>query len=213
MRPNQYHADTNLTCQPEQVHTIGRSSAKRIQQADTVEEALKCLALADTVEEAMCAAGYRRNTAAIRPANEARFEARWRLGQLLTKVERAHGGDRRSSSRAGTLKSYLHGIGLNKNRANECERISAIPRDKLRKAFEETEREGVLNTVESMFLFARPFLKIKVRIQTPKENGPRPAGGSGGCGGSGASSRRTLLREWGQRRARWRGSSNGALAD
>jgi hypothetical protein len=42
---------------------------------------------------------------------------------LLAKAERSHGGDRRSSSRAGTLKSYLAEIGLNKNRANECERI------------------------------------------------------------------------------------------
>jgi N6-adenosine-specific RNA methylase IME4 len=59
--------------------------------------------------------------------------------------------------------AYLREIGLNKNRANECERISAIPGAKLQKAFEETAREGVLNTIESMFVFARPFWKIKVR--------------------------------------------------
>jgi N6-adenosine-specific RNA methylase IME4 len=84
---------------------------------------------------------------------------------LLAKVEHRHGGDRRSSSRAGNLKfgAYLEQIGLNKNRANECERIAAIPEPKLQKAFEERAREGVLNTIQSMFSFARPFWKVKVR--------------------------------------------------
>ena len=69
-------------------------------------------------------------------------------------------------SRTGTqigFRAYLKQLGLNKNRANECQRISAIPADKLPKAFAETAREGVLNTVPSMFLFARPFWKTKER--------------------------------------------------
>ena len=123
------------------------------------------LAAADAIEEAMCEAGYRKNTEVIRPANELRFVARWRLGQLLAKVERDTGPGRgKKVSRLGTsFRSYLRDVGLNKNRANECERIGAIPEEKLTKAFSETAREGVLNTVESMFTFARPFWKIKVR--------------------------------------------------
>jgi N6-adenosine-specific RNA methylase IME4 len=139
---------------------------RRILLVKTVEEALQLLGEADAIEDVLCDAGYRNNTAIIRPANEARFEARWRLGQLLEKVERATGPGRgKKVSRAGTsFRAYLSDIGLNKNRANECERIGAIPtRDKLLKAFSETEREGVLNTIDSMFLFARPFWKIKIR--------------------------------------------------
>jgi hypothetical protein len=82
------------------------------------------VAMADTIEEAMANAGYRGNTESLRPVNEVRFEARWKLGQLLAKVDRQQGG---STSRAGTLTPYLKEIGLNKNRANECERIAAIP--------------------------------------------------------------------------------------
>jgi N6-adenosine-specific RNA methylase IME4 len=123
------------------------------------------VAIADTIEEAMANAGYRGNTEALRPANEIRFEARWKLGQLLAKIERDREGGRPSENRPGSgqFRAYLREIGLNKNRANECERIAAIPEPKLRNAFEEKAREGVLNTVQSLFLFARPFWKMKVR--------------------------------------------------
>jgi hypothetical protein len=70
--------------------------------------------------------GYRGNTAALRPANELRFEARWKLGQLLAKVERDREGGRPSENRPGSgqFRAYLREIGLNKNRANECERAA-----------------------------------------------------------------------------------------
>jgi hypothetical protein len=70
-------------------------------------------------------AGYRGNTEALRPVNEVRFEARWKLGQLLAQVER-QGAGRLNASRAGThsFLAYLKEIGLNKNRANECERAA-----------------------------------------------------------------------------------------
>src|SRR6516225_8157618 len=116
---------------------------------------MKLLAMADSIEEAMCEAGYRHDTEAIRPANEARFEARWRLGQLLAEINR-RAGTGVTSRYSSTLKE----IGLNRVRANECERIGTIPADKLPRAFHETAREGVLNTIQSMFLFARPFWKI-----------------------------------------------------
>jgi hypothetical protein len=70
--------------------------------------------------------GYRGNTEALRPANELRFEARWKLGQLLAKVERDREGGRPSENRPGSgqFRAYLREIGLNKNRANECERAA-----------------------------------------------------------------------------------------
>jgi N6-adenosine-specific RNA methylase IME4 len=73
-------------------------------------------------------------------------------------------------SRLGTsFRAYLDEIGLNKNRANECERIGAIPDQKLPNAFAEAAKEGVLNTIDSMFRFARPFWKIKVRQKKHKK--------------------------------------------
>ena len=66
--------------------------------------------------------------------NEVRFEARWKLGSLLAKVERGAGEPK--SSRAGTIgfRAYLREIGLGKNRALEAQRISALPPKELDKA-------------------------------------------------------------------------------
>jgi len=63
----------------------------------------------------------------IRPANEARFEARWKLGQLLAKVERSKGRSWMSQSGTPKFRNYLKDLGLNKNRANECERRTWSP--------------------------------------------------------------------------------------
>ena len=138
----------------------------RIAAETDCAKAVELLAMADTLEEAMANAGYRRNTEALRPVNEIRFEARWKLGQLLAKLERGSGPGRgkKMSQSATSFRAYLKEIGLQKDRASECQRIGAIPDEpKLKKAFEERAREGVLNTVQSMFLFARPFWSMKVR--------------------------------------------------
>jgi hypothetical protein len=86
----------------------------------------------------------------------------WKLGRLLTKVERRK-GERTSDEARPTFQKYIKSIGLGGTAAKEAQRIGAIPPEKLDKAFEEATREGVLNTRESMFLFARPWWKIKVR--------------------------------------------------
>jgi hypothetical protein len=59
--------------------------------------------------------------------------------QLLAKVERPE-RERSTdgayvSGRDTGFRGYLKQIGLNKNRANECERIAAIPEPKFRAAF------------------------------------------------------------------------------
>ena len=63
--------------------------------------------------------------------NETRFEARWRLGQLLAKIERRAGRFNLSRTETNSFRAYLKQLGLDKSRANECQRIAAIPADKL----------------------------------------------------------------------------------
>jgi N6-adenosine-specific RNA methylase IME4 len=142
---------------------------RQIASATDCAKVLKLMAMADSLEETMANAGYRGNTEALRPANEIRFEARWKLGQLLAKMEKRQGERTdltlsRTETKSG-FRAYLKEIGLNKSRANECQRIAAIPQPKLKNAFEEKAKEGVLNTIKSMFLFARPFWKMEVRTK------------------------------------------------
>jgi hypothetical protein len=77
------------------------------------------------------------STEKIRPANETRFEARWKLGRLLRKVDRAQpkpGG--KTMSRAETrFREYLKETGIDKSRAVEAQRIGCMPEEKLREAF------------------------------------------------------------------------------
>jgi hypothetical protein len=55
--------------------------------------------------------------------NEHRMRARWRLGQMLTAVDRKQGGDRRSKERSAPLKDVLTRLRFEKARAIEAQRI------------------------------------------------------------------------------------------
>jgi N6-adenosine-specific RNA methylase IME4 len=130
---------------------------------------VKMLLATDVLEDMMRSAGLY-DTKEIRPANEARFEARWKLGQLLAKVERSeHAGPGRGhkktiSSTSKWFSEYINDIGLDKDRASQVQRIGAIPDElRLRKAFREAEESDVLNTVRGMIEFARPWFKIETR--------------------------------------------------
>lgn len=138
---------------------------RAITKADDAPTLVKLCIAIDTTESLMRKAGFY-HPEKIRPANEARFEARWKLGRLLAKIERAPAGRRaKNMSQSGThFRSYLKEINLDKNRAEEAQRIGSIPSEaKLRKAFEEAEREGEFVTISMMLDFARPWWKLKVR--------------------------------------------------
>src|SRR5262249_45999748 len=162
---------------------------KHLNQTDDPAVLVRLVSAFDQIEDMMSRAGYRKNTEAMRPTNEARFEARWKLGRLLAKLERAQGPGRgKKMSRAGTsFRTYLAGIALDKNRANEAERIGAMPPKVQRKAFDEAGRLGVLNTGVAMPEWARPHYKLHARakkhrqirdavveLQAPAQFGPFP---------------------------------------
>jgi hypothetical protein len=98
---------------------------RRILETDDPKIVLKIIDETDTIEDMMERAGFATQQEEIRPANEARFLARWRLGQLLAKVEREQtAGLKRGSapsSRAGTtgFRAFLADLGLNKNRSRD----------------------------------------------------------------------------------------------
>jgi N6-adenosine-specific RNA methylase IME4 len=142
---------------------------KKIHQAEDPETLVKVCIAIDNLEDLIRRAGYQESTEAVRPANETRFEARWRLGQMLAKIEKQRGGRGQNSSQAGKsfFGNWLKDVGLDKNRASEAQRIGAIPtleilRDK---PFKEAAEQHILNTTQSLIDFAQPWWRLEARAQ------------------------------------------------
>jgi N6-adenosine-specific RNA methylase IME4 len=95
----------------------------------------------------------------IRPVNETRMRARWKLGRLLAEVERGAGPGRgKKVSHAGTsFRAYLDELKLNKNRAQEAQRIGTLPDCELEKAFAEARKRDSLLTFADLIHRARPY--------------------------------------------------------
>ena len=83
----------------------------------------------------------------MRAINETRMHAVWKLGRLLAKVGRGKPGPAgKDTSRPGTyLKTFLAKLELNKNRAQERERIGAMPPGELEKALAAAHKDGDLH--------------------------------------------------------------------
>jgi hypothetical protein len=66
--------------------------------------------------------------------------SRWRLGQLLAKIERGHGpgpGKKVASHLPSFFKAYIKKIGLTSTTATAAQRIGTLPAADLEKAFAE----------------------------------------------------------------------------
>jgi hypothetical protein len=95
----------------------------------------------------------------LREINEFRMRARYRLGALLAKVERgkAPGKDKMISQAGKSFLTYLKEIELDKNRAQEAQRIAIMPKDEFEKALVANHKAGVLNSVKGLVYAARKF--------------------------------------------------------
>src|SRR5215831_15852377 len=73
----------------------------------------------------------------IRPVNELRMRARWKLGQVLAELERGHGPGRGKKAATGSpsFLGVISKLNLVKRTAQEAQRIGALPEAELEKAF------------------------------------------------------------------------------
>lgn len=110
------------------------------------------------IEDYMRKAGLY-STAEIRPVNEARILARWRLGQLLAEVGRAQGSrtDLTSSAHPTKFRDLLERWGLKPDVAMEAQRLGSLPRPELQKSFAEARANDVLSTFDALITRARPY--------------------------------------------------------
>jgi N6-adenosine-specific RNA methylase IME4 len=111
------------------------------------------------------------STAQIRPFNEARMLARWKLGQLLSKMERAkpRPGGKTMSRPETQFREFIKSLGLDKARAQEAQRIGTLPRTDLDKAFADAKENDVLTTFTRLIDVARPYWHKERRAARHRE--------------------------------------------
>jgi hypothetical protein len=134
-----------------QVNQISRALAEAISPPQVIEIEAKIAAL----ENYMRDAGLY-STEEIRPVNEARMRARWRLGQLLAEIERGPPGPT-PKDKGGSrpyLKTHLREIGLAATAAKEAQRIAALPESEFAKALARARERDTLTYFAELIALA-----------------------------------------------------------
>jgi hypothetical protein len=82
----------------------------------------------------------------MRPVNEMRMTARWKLGKALKAIGRGHGPGRgkKNHTDSDSFKALLKDLGLQFTTAQAAERIGTLPEKELRSAFAEWKERGEL---------------------------------------------------------------------
>jgi N6-adenosine-specific RNA methylase IME4 len=142
---------------------------RALEQASEPPEIRKVEIAVEHVEQLMHEAGLY-EIEEIRPVNELRMRARWKLGRALKKIERRQGArtDNTSEHDVPTFRAYLKGIGLIPEQAKRAQRIGALPPKELDKVLVEGRRRdppSLLAFIDLMF-WARPYWHQEKRKDT-----------------------------------------------
>jgi hypothetical protein len=99
------------------------------------------------------------DTEAIRPINEGRMRACWKLGQLLAMIERgkAPGKGKMISVSTKSFLLRLKKLNLKKDRAIALQRIGTLPSKELDNSFEAARKDGDLVQFSDLIRIARPY--------------------------------------------------------
>ena len=100
----------------------------------------------------LCRAGLYR-TEEIRPVNEMRMQARWKLGRALAKVVRGAGpgrGKQKVFPDETSCRKILKSVGLLPKVAMEAQRIGMLPDTELKAGLAEARKQDILNTFTAL---------------------------------------------------------------
>jgi hypothetical protein len=102
----------------------------------------------------------------MRPINETRMAARWKLGKALAQVERGRPGPvgKDTSAQRTYLKDLLREIDLAKTVAMEAQRIGCMPDEEMARAFEQARGEARLLHYSELIVRARPWWYQESRV-------------------------------------------------
>ena len=130
---------------------------RALDQASTPPDVLELENKLDAAERYMRDSGLY-TADEIRPINETRMFARWKLGRLLTEVDRGAGPGRgKEGGRRPSFKEYIKTIGLAETAAKEAQRIGTLPELELEKAFSAAHKQDDFLTYTDLIKHARPY--------------------------------------------------------
>jgi hypothetical protein len=95
----------------------------------------------------------------MRPINETRMLARWKLGRALAMVERAAGPGRGKKVLTGStsFRALLGSLGLDPSTSLAAQRIGALPENELVEAYAKWRERGELLHYADLIVIARPY--------------------------------------------------------
>jgi hypothetical protein len=103
----------------------------------------------------------------IRPVNEMRMRARWRLGIALAALESQQGRRTDLTSSAGLTKSQaLKKLELDRQTASEAQRVGALPDKIFQEAIEQWRARDDLLHYDDLLQISKPFWNLEKRRQT-----------------------------------------------
>ena len=129
--------------------------AQALELATDPAEIVKIESLLEGIETTMRRSGLY-STAEIRPVNETRMWARWKLGRALAQVERGIGPGRGKKVSSG-LTPLLKRLGQTRQTANMAQRIGTLPKEELKKTLAKARESDDLITLGELVILARPF--------------------------------------------------------
>jgi hypothetical protein len=102
----------------------------------------------------------------MRPINETRMAARWKLGKALAAVERGNGPGRGQKMSPGetSFRKLLMELDLDKSVAMKAQRIGAMPDEEMARAFEQARSEARLLHYSELIVRARPWWFNESRV-------------------------------------------------
>ena len=104
----------------------------------------------------------------MRPINETRMRARWKLGRALKAVERMPEGrpTETTTGRSSFWKWAKQTLGMEAPRVVEAQRIGTLPEEKLTKAFEQWRQRPDLLHYSDLLIIAKPHWHQELRRAT-----------------------------------------------
>jgi N6-adenosine-specific RNA methylase IME4 len=148
---------------------VADEARRALMATDDPVEIRKIEATLDAAETLMRATGLY-PIDEMRPVNEERMRARWRLGQTLASFVRGTGPGRGKKMliEPTSFRAFLKRLTLDPRTALEAQRIAALPDDVLAKAFQDWRDRPDLLHYTDLIQIARPYWIREARRETHK---------------------------------------------